>query len=481
MSRWRDSSFVRWWRAPAPWGACLLLVLLAFAWRMPYAATSPIVQVDEVKYSLPTVHRLLAGDAVFYISGTDYGAPIEQAAAAVLFRIFGESASAFRIPTVLLGSLAVGVFFLALRRTVGTAAAFGIALPLALANSSIARYTTFSHGSYATLLLVVGLIQLATMRGDEKRTAARWLVLGVLMGTGMYVLKLAIFQVFASLAWLWLRSDYFQRFSERLSDAYLRQRMLAGICTVAAGLFVLAPVLYHYLTRRATYAISPLEIWFAAPAAFLCLAGALIVVPTLCAPRLREWTPAIGALALVVLIPLPAALWFRQVELPRLAARGIEPYAEASYSLKHLHEWPNQARLIVEGVLPAVIIGRWDEVRGFEENETLGWKSAVTAALLVALAFADFRRWKSGRRRPVLRSADFIFIVPFILTLAVLFPSWSLHSESSFRYLLPFLPGMFLIAYRCLEDRLAAHPRIAAALLALYAAYCAFDCFQHIA
>ena len=143
MSRWRDSSFVRWWRAPAPWGACLLLVLLAFAWRMPYAATAPIVQVDEVKYSLPTVQRLLVGDAVFYISGTNYGAPIEQAIAAVLFRIFGESAAAFRASTVLLGSLAVGVFFLALRRTVGTTAAFGIALPLALANSSVARYTTF--------------------------------------------------------------------------------------------------------------------------------------------------------------------------------------------------------------------------------------------------------------------------------------------------------------------------------------------------
>ena len=481
MSRWRDSTFVHSWRRHAPWGACLLLVLLAFAWRMPYAATAPIVQVDEVKYSLPTLKRLLAGDAVFYISGTDYGAPLEQAIAAVLFRIFGESAVAFRIPTVLLGSLAVGVFFLALRHTVGTAAAFGIALPLALANSSVARYTTFSHGCYSTLLLVVGCIQLATMWTDEKRTAARWLVLGALMGAGMYVLKLAIFQSAASLAWLWLRSDYFARLCERLRDPHLRQRMLAGICTVAAGLFVVAPVLYHYLTRRATYAISPLEIWLAAPAAFLCLAGVAIVMPTLCAPRLRECAPAAAALALLVLIPMPAALWFRKVELPRLTARGIEPYAEASYSLKHLHEWPNQARLIIEGVLPALLIGRWDEVRGYEENETLGWKSAVTAALLAVLAFADFRRWKSGRRRSVLRSADFIFIVPFILTLAVLFPSWSLHSESSYRYLLPFLPGMFLIAYRVLENHITAHPRIATALLAIYAGYCACDCFHHIA
>ncbi|MEO6738816.1 MAG: hypothetical protein ABIP20_01095 [Chthoniobacteraceae bacterium] len=461
----------------------LLLVVLAFAWRMPYAATAPIVQVDEVKYSLPTVKRLLAGDPVLYISGTNYGAPLEQAIAAGLFAGFGESAGAFRFPTALLGSLAVGVFFLALRRSVGIGAALGITLPLALANSSIARYTTFSHGCYSTLLLTVGLIQIATMRVDEKRTVARWLVLGVLMGTGIYVLKLAIFQAFASLVWLWLRSDHFERLRYQLGEARLRRRFLAGIFTAGLGMLAIAPVLYRFLTRRATYAISPLEKWLVIAAAFFCAAGAALVLSALPIPRFREFTPVAGALALLVLIPMPAALWFQKIELPRLAAQGIEPYAEASYSFKHLHEWPNQARIMIEGVFPAVIVGRWNEVRGFEESEreTLGWRAAVTAVLLAVLALGDFFQRRAGKQRPDLRSADFIFIVPFILTLAVLFPSWSLHSESSFRYLLPFLPGMFLIAYRCLEAPITAHPRVAAAFLALYAAYCAFDCFHHIA
>ena len=481
MSGWRDSSFVIWWRAHATCATCLLLVLLAFAWRMPYAATAPIVQVDEVKYSLPTVKRMLAGEPLLYISGTNYGAPIEQAIAAALFRIFGESTPAFRASTVLLASLATGVFFLALRRTAGVATAAGIALLLALANSSVTRYTTFSHGCYATLLLVVAGIQLATLWTDEKRTAARWLILGALMGTGIYVLKLAVFQSLVSLAWLWLRSEYFARLRERLHEAHLRQRMLAGICTAAAGLLVFAPVLYHWLTRRATYAISPLEKWLVIAAAFLCAAGAATAMPTLCVPRRNEWVPAVCCGALLVLIPLPAELWFRKVELPRLTAQGIEPYAEASYSFKHLHAWPNQARLIIEGVFPALLIGRWDEVRGYEEHETPGWKSAVAAAVLAALAFASLRCWRAGKWRPDLRSADTLFIAPFFLTLAVLFPSWSLHSESSFRYLLPFLPGFYLLAYRCLEDRITARPRLTIVLLSLYITYCAFDCFQHIA
>ncbi len=477
-----NSTFPNFASHRSAWLLFLVLTVLAFAWRMPYAATAAIVQVDEVKYSLPTVKRMLAGDFLLYISGTNYSAPLEQWIAAGLFRVFGESAGAFRASTVLLGSLAVGVFFLALRRTVGNGAAFGITLPLALANSSIARYTTFSHGSYSTLLLVVGIIQIATMRVEEKRTLTRWLGLGVLMGTGIYVMKLAIFQAFASLVWLWLRSDYFKRLCDRFSDFGLRRRMIAGILTVGVGMLAVTPMLYRFLTRRATYAISPLEKALLIAAAFFCAAGAAILVSTLLMPRLREWTLVAGALSLVVLVPMPADLWFRKIELPRLATAGIEPYAEASYSLKHLHAWPNQVRLIVDGVMPALILGRWNEVRGFDESETetVGWKSAVLAALCVVLALAVFRRCRTGRSRPDLHSADFLFIVPFILTLAVMFPSWLLHSESSFRYLLPFVPGMFLIAYRCMEDHITARPRLTAALLVLYGGYSAFDCFHHI-
>jgi hypothetical protein len=467
------------WRN-APWLVFLVLVAIAFAWRMPYAATKPIVQVDEVQYSLPTVQRFLAGDPVFYIAGTNYGAPVEQAIAAVLFGVFGESAAAFRLSTLLLGCIAIGISFLALRRVTGDWPALGIALLLALGNSSVARYTTFSHGCYATLFVVVGCIQLATMWTDEKRTGARWLILGMLMGAGMYVLKLALFQSLASLAWLWLRSDYFRRLRERLGDPHLRQRMLVGLVTVAAGLLALSPVLYRYLTRRATFAITPLERGIVIAAAFLGAAGAAIILPTLCAPRLREWLPVACCGALLVLIPLPAELWFQKIERPRLAAQEIEPYAEAAYSFKHVHEWPNQARLIIEGVFPALLIGRWDEVRGYEERVSLGWKSAVAAAVLAALAFAGFRRCRSGAWRPGLPGADFIFIAPFFLTLLVLFPSWSLHSASSYRYLLPFLPGFCLLAYRCVEDRITAHPRVLAVLFALYVVYCAADCFHHI-
>ena len=463
------------------WPVFFALVLVAFVWRMPYAATKPIVQVDEVKYSLPTVKRLLAGDAVFYISGTNYGAPTQEALAAVAFRVAGENAAAFRFSTVLFGSLATGLSFLALRRAIGPGVALGIGLALALANSSCARYTTFSHSSYATLLAVVAGIQLTTLWLDGQRTFLRWLALGALIGVGLYVQKLSVFQSLVSLAWLWMRSEYFERLRARLGDPRLRRRLRAGLVTAAFGLLLLAPVLYRFLTRRSMYVPMRIETALVIVAA-LCFAGAAVIAAsTLCAPRRRELTAMVCSLVLVALVPMPAELWYRKVEAPRQAAQGLEAYAELDYCLKHLHEWPNQARLMIQGVFPALLIGRWNEVRGYEETERLGWKAAVAATVLAGLAAAGYGRWRLATPKLDPHGADALFIAPFLLTAIVLFPSWALHSESSFRYLLPFLSGFYLLSFRCLEGWITTHPRTVATLGALYVAYCAADCFQHIA
>jgi hypothetical protein len=295
-----------------------------------------------------------------------------------------------------------------------------------------------------------------------------------------YTLKLAFFQMLVSLVWLWARSAYFQRLRERLRDAPLQRRLRAGLGTIALGCLLLAPVLYRCLTRREVYVVSPLEKGLILAALLVFVAAAILLLPTLAVPRWREWAPVAGCLSLFFVIPLPAALWFQKIEQPRLAAQHIEVYGEKSYAFKHLHEWPNQARLMIQGVVPALLIGRWDEVRGFEESEQLGWKAAVTVVVLAVVAWAGFRRVRAGKIRPDPRSADLLFIVPLLLTTVVLFPSWSLHSESSYRYLLPFLSGFYLLLYRCLEDWIAHRPRTTATLAALYFAYCAVDCYHHI-
>ena len=51
-------------------------------------------------------------------------------------------------------------------------------------------------------------------------------------------------------------------------------------------------------------------------------------------------------------------------------------------------------------------------------------------------------------------------------------------AETPNRYLLPFLPGLYLFAYRCLELPIQRHRRAAVVLLAIYLLYCGADAWH---
>ena len=468
--------------ARAGWlGAAALLLLLALLWRLPYALTRAYTEADELWYSLPTAERMARGEWLFYISGTNYGAPVQEFFSSVLIRLFGVSLATLRLPVVILSALAVAVAYLSLRTVVRGRVAFVLCLPLACGNSAILHYTAFAHPCYATIFLLTGVIQLLTFRVARLRTAANWIALALAMGTGIYVFKLSLLQSAASLAWLWWRSENAARLRGRTATAEgaRRLRLAAGVLTAGAAL--LAPVAYHWLTRRQTFVAAPWEKIVVLAALLLLLAGAALSMRVFPRPAWREVWPVLACALALVLIPLPAAVWHARVEAPRQAANGGRPYAEASYSLKHVRALPHQARLVIKGIIPALLIGRVDTLNGEPtETEPLDWRAGMSIALLAVLAWFGGKRIRCLGERVPLCAGDMVLIAPFLLTAVVMFPSWALHSEWCFRYLVPFLPGGLLLAYRAVEKPLSRHPRVALAALALLLAQNAYDCYWHL-
>ena len=464
---------------PGPLGA-IALFLFSLAWRLPYSLTRPITHIDENWFSLPTVRRMLAGDWLLYVSGTDYGAPIQEACSALLARLFGENLLTFRLPAVLFGAAAVVMAYGVLREVVKERAAFALALLLALPNSAVGRYTTYAHSTYAALLLLLGMIQWMTFRTDRERTMRNWLVLAALMGTSSYFLRLSLMQTGPLLLWLGLRSDFFRRFREGLREPAVRRCAVRAVAVLSAAGLALAPVLYRFLTRRETYAMSRPELALTGLALLLGRAGLWLARPALPGARRPEWLAAIFVAAGLVFIPLPAKVWFQRVEAPKLAARQVKLWGEVSYNLKHLHEMPHQARLLVQGIGPAILIGRWDELEGYPlETEPLTWKCGITLAFVGLFGVVGLWRWRRGWR-PEFWGRDFVLISPFITVIVVMFPSWSLHSETCYRYLGPFLAGFYLLAYRVIQPAIERHPRLTCAALAALILQNAFDCFWHM-
>ena len=149
--------------------------------------------------------------------------------------------------------------------------------------------------------------------------------------------------------------------------------------------------------------------------------------------------------------------------------------------MKQLHEFPHQARLVIQGVIPAFVIGGFDDLEGEPTaTEPLDWRAGVSVALLGTLAWCGVKRVRALGWRVPLSAGDTVLVAPFLLTAAVMFPSWALHSECCFRYLMPFLPGGLLLAYRALEEPIARYPRLALIGVALLVAQNAWDCYWHL-
>ncbi len=466
---------------PAPLGV-IALFLFALAWRLPYVVSRAFTEADELWYSLPTAERMARGEWLFYISGTNYGAPVQEFLASLLIRWFGVSEITLRLPVVLLGGCAVAVAYLSLRTVVRERVAFVLGLLLALPASAVTNYTAFAHPCYVTTFLLCGVIQILTFRLARERTAGRWWVLAVTMGVAFYVFKLSLLQSAVSLAWLWWRSENAVRVRARVvTAAGTRQAWSAG-GVLALGGGLLAPVAYHYLTRRKTFVIAPWEKGLLLAALAVLGVGALLALRVLARPTGRELGMAMVCAAALALIPLPAAIWFARVEAPRLAAGGGKIYAEATYELKHVHAWPHQVRLVLQGIIPALVLGGFDDLEGEPtETEPLDWRAGVSVVLLGTLAWFGRRRLRQVGWRVSLSAGNTVLIAPFLLVAAVMFPSWALHSECCFRYLVPFLPGGLLLAYRALEEPITRHPRVALGVVAVIILQNAADChwLQH--
>ena len=462
------------WRAVA-------LLIFALGWRLLFALTRTYQEADELWYSLPTAERFAQGEWLFYISGTNYGAPVQEFLSGLLIRFFGVSVATLRLPVVVIGSLAVVVAFFSLRTVVRERVAFALALLLACANSSVGHYTAFAHPCYATIFLLVGALQLLTMRLARERTAGGWWALAATMGAAFYVFKLSLLQSVASLAWLWWRSENAAQLRARAATAAGARRLRQAAALLGTGALLLAPVAYHYLTRRATFSIAPWEKVLLAGALGVLLAGAALAARALVRPGWRETWPALACVLALALIPLPAALWHARIEAPRRAARGGQIYTETKFSLKHLHTWPHQVRLAIQGVIPALIVGRFDILVGQPtETEPLDWRAGVSVLLLGAVAWFGGKRLRARGWRVPLSAGDTVLIAPFVLTAVLMFPSWLLHSECCFRYLVPFLPGGLLLVYRALEEPLTRHPRLTTGLVAVLILQNGYDCYHYM-
>jgi hypothetical protein len=454
----------------------LILASLALLWCLYYGLHKGSPVGDEVQAAVTAFHILHDQGFMPFLVGQDYMGTIQEYVMAGMMMLSGVNELVLRLPSMMFFAAAVFITYVTISREVSGEIALASGILMVATNSAVTYYTALGVPDYGAATFLGGAIAWQTFRVDRLRSWGQWALLGALGGLGAYLFQILILQTMASMAFLAARSTLSGRFRP-----VARNRSFGAIvaCGVVGGILLLA-VAYHFLTRRATYVAGLLDL------ALLCgglLFGGVFVIllARVLKPSHAEWVSSASFAIVFAAFLIFPNLWFRYHELPSLVADHVPLWQAGTYSLKQAREWvTDQPGLLFNYVLPRLAVGRIGSipelgtVSGPFPIDAVGWISALVALVFVVLLVRHFQLQK----RPMLACPESVFILPFFLLVLVLFPSWNLFGPWSYRYPLPFLPGLCLglvIALNTIvKGRLALFSVVGA-----YALYSGYDCLAN--
>jgi len=179
--------YERWMLACVVCAALLRLVLISFNW--------PYTDSDEGNMGVLALHVAFQGDHPIFFYGGNYLGPLEGYAAVPLFRLFGSSLFALRLPLVLFFVIfLIGMYYLVYLLYDSRKYALVSVILLGLGSPDVLFLQLRASGEYPELemfaalmcLLAVGLA-LTNSRWRERGTGAKWLRIGLYALLGLCV------------------------------------------------------------------------------------------------------------------------------------------------------------------------------------------------------------------------------------------------------------------------------------------------------
>lgn len=191
-----------------PFAVCLLLgLLLIVVVRLPQLSPDRVVlDGDEAVLGLMARHAAAGRVLPLFFYGQSYGLSVfEAGVAGAFFRLFGPSATALKVATLMLWCTGWLFFALAVRRLSGRTVACWAAVLLALA-PAWGAWSMMARGGYVTAFSLTGFCfwVLVCIRGSGHRRTARAFLLGAglgLLGLAQVIWLLAFAPLAAVLLW----------------------------------------------------------------------------------------------------------------------------------------------------------------------------------------------------------------------------------------------------------------------------------------
>lgn len=425
------------------WVGVSIVVILAALVRLAASWVFPI-SLDE-QGARATVEGILQGHHYIYLAHSCYLAPVSEYVSAVLFYWFGPSTFILRIPYVIWGALAAGLWWWILSPRMPSRV-YGIVFGIFLAFPSMSNLAYEVPGpAYAFGRLLIACLLCLALSFPVKPKWWHYTGLALFAGLAIYIFPLCKVPVLFCLMWIALRDwEWIPACGVAWKAASLQAR-LSFIFFLGLGGGLFGAAAYHYLTRAQHYQMTPRM------AACWCVGTVFLVVAAVKLVRAVSWhwirlVPVVCMLAVALFVArIPDSIF--RAELAKLPLDEQAKYGDfTAFVLEHEHNWPARSRFTVEYIVPQVFTGLFlaDAHRvgvGYVADvPVVPWRLAIGLAWMAVFVVGLIR----GLRDPSLRGPLFIVGGSALLVLLVLMVTFKSANLYNYRYLGVFSPGLFL-------------------------------------
>jgi hypothetical protein len=404
------------------------------------------------------------GRPLVYLYSNAYMAPFQEILATAPYFYFQERILVLRALGAVFIGLSCALLFVHLNSIYGWRLALAVAVLVALPNGADQGMRLFLPGYPVGLLACVVLF--ASLTCNIPR---HYLLKGMLAGGLHYIFPvLAPYVVIYMAVLCAFAADDAGLFAERWRLSYL--------AWVIEPCLMILPPIYFYFTTGSFPADVDLVALLVVGSVGLASAILFFVIRRIGLRRTRALSLRLGLLAAgFVVIAVSHVYLFHKFDEPFMTAHHVELNRGNVYRLEPYPAWPRQTFLAVSRILPIaaspIIHG---SLIASDQTQIVSKLPYVPIGLLVAIGIiagatnlcrSASHEWRDAMPRVLYPAA-------FLLTFLIMIPSRQLNVEYSVRYILPALPGMWLLL--CFASERFVRSR---SMLAIVFAYVAVVCF----
>nr|ADY60967.1 hypothetical protein Plabr_3370 [Rubinisphaera brasiliensis DSM 5305] len=373
-----------------------------------------------------------------YRLGQDYMLALDDFISSLLLQVVHNDILAIRLFPILMASIGVALFWRIFRALPNRPYSKYSLLPLVVPSQLIWCYSGGATGTYGTAFCISGLLTLLALQ-CRSHNVRFYSAIALTGGVAILIWRACIFYGIVALSTC-IRAP--ETLTNAIQLASRKRTTIFFFVLSASSGFGLA---YHYLTRPQTFSMAAIDY------GLLAIFSSSVAAILYCNRPVAQQTyysllPALSISCIWATFSVATSLCF-SLWAPVIYPAGKDGLYSVQYSIYHVHDIPFQVLaffgrpflLVFTGPSLGIVSATYPPL------DVLDYTRGAVVLLLVFISVVVWARGICTPEHEHTIRPDALVVLPAILALIVILPSYQNFGDYSYRYLVPFLPGILLL------------------------------------